>query len=225
MGVVDQIHAAAARLVAPGSHVDRVRPFRTLPRPFPAELLLATPAGPMTCVVKSLPEADSPLGVEAAVLDALGRVGCRAPTVLAGPKTVPTDSGRFDVLVMTRLSGEPLPWIRVSDVAVGDRSCRLLFDAVDGLHALTEQLVRDEVADRIPRQTLDQELAEVLARTTPWAGTRLFQDAVQVLEQQLPRRQLPLVFSNGDYNPLNVLADDRGRSVGSTSSTPASKIP
>ena len=33
---------------------------------------------------------------------------------------------------------------------------------------------------------------------------------MEVLDEQLPLHRLPLVFSNGDHNPLNVLADDAG---------------
>lgn len=221
MTVESQIHTAAADLVAPGSRVEQVRPFRRLPLPFPAELVLATSQGPVTCVVKTAPasasqrrqfrdHAEERLAVEAAALAALSRIGFDAPRVLAGPATVRTDSGPYDVLVMTRLPGDPLPWIHVSDIAIVDRTCRLLFDAIDGLHDLTERVTDSAVTEGIPRRTLDQELAEVSARKSPWAATRLFQDAVELLQEQLPQHRLPLVFSNGDYNPLNVLADDAG---------------
>lgn len=164
----------------------------------------------MTCVVKTAPSADSRLDVEAAALDVLSRVGGQAPKVLAGPQTLRTDSGPYDVLVMTRLPGHALPWIRVSDVAIADRTCRMLFEAIDGLHDLTERVTVAAVGNEIPSRTLEQELAEVLARESPWTATQLFQDAVEILDEQLPRHRLPLVFSNGDYNPLNVLADDAG---------------
>lgn len=154
--------------------------------------------------------AEERLDIEAAALDVLSRVGFHAPRVLAGPVTVQTDSGPFDILVMTRLPGDPLPWIRASDITVVDRTCRLLFDAIEGLHDLTERVTDSAAAEGIPRRTLGQELADVAARTSPWAATQLFQDAVGVLREQLPVYQLPLVFSNGDYNPLNVLADDAG---------------
>lgn len=210
VGVEDQIHAAAAALVAPGSQVDHVHPFRTRPRPFPAEVVLGGAQGRLTCVVKAAPEADSRLDVEAAALNVLSQVGGPAPRVLAGPQSVRTDAGPYEILIMTRLPGQALPWIEVSDIVIADRTCRLLFEAVDLLHILTEPIAVAGVADGIPRRTLDQERAAVLARKSPWSGTRLFQEAVDILDAQLPRHRLPLVFSNGDYNPLNVLADDDG---------------
>jgi aminoglycoside phosphotransferase (APT) family kinase protein len=45
---------------------------------------------------------------------------------------------------------------------------------------------------------------------SPWVETRLFEEGVRVLRESIPRHRLPLVFSNGDYNPLNVLADSGG---------------
>ena len=107
-------------------------------------------------------------------MDVLSQIGFAAPSVLAGPQTVRTDSGRFEVLVMTRVQGLALPWINVSDVKIVDRTCRLLFDAIDNLHGLTEQVANCAGVDGIPRRTLDQELAEVLARKSPWAATRIF---------------------------------------------------
>jgi len=205
-----QIHAAAADLVAPGCRIDQVHPFRISPCPFPAELLLTTAAGPMACVVKTAPAGASRLGIEAAALDAMSQTGLDAPRVLAGPQTVPTDSGPVEILVMTRLPGQPLPWIRVSDVAILDRTCRLLFEAIERLHSLTERVMGLSVAEKLAQRTLEQELADVMARDSPWVATQLFQEAVDVLQHHLSRHQLPPVFSNGDYNPLNVLADDAG---------------
>jgi hypothetical protein len=47
-------------------------------------------------------------------------------------------------------------------------------------------------------------------RKSPWSEARIFQDALEVLSTHLPPHRQPLVFSNGDYNPLNVLADNAG---------------
>ncbi len=221
MSVESQIHAAAADLIESGARIEQIRPFRRLPLPFPAALVLATSRGPVTCVVKVAPASASQalqfrdhaperLTIEAATLDALSRIGYAAPRVLAGPATVQTDSGPHDVLVMTRLPGDPLPWIGVRDIATVDRTCRLLFDAIDGLHDLTEQLSDAAVGDAIPRRTLNEELVDASTTTSPWTASRLVQEALEALHHHLPLHRLPLVFSNGDYNPLNVLADDAG---------------
>jgi aminoglycoside phosphotransferase (APT) family kinase protein len=133
-----------------------------------------------------------------------------APTVMAGPHVIQTSAGTVEVLVMSLVPGEALPWIEVTDVKTADRTCRLLFDAIDRLHALTPRIAAHAIAADVPTRTLDHELAAVAERKSPWVETRVFQEAMDVLHKHVPRHRLPLVFSNGDYNPLNVLADDDG---------------
>jgi len=137
MSVEQQIHAAAAEAVAPGSRVHRTQPYRRHPSPFPVKLELSTAAGPLECVVKTAPAHASRLTVEATALAVMQRVGVEAPRVLAGPTVTHTDTGPIEFLVMTPLPGRPLPWLAVSDVATGDRTCRLLFQAIEELHGLT----------------------------------------------------------------------------------------
>ena len=210
MSVEQQIHEAAARAVAPGSRVHHAEPYRRHPSPFPVKLTLTTAGCPLKCVVKTAPAHDSRLTVEATALTLMQRVGGDAPRVLVGPITTDTDTGPIEFLVMTPLPGRPLPWLAVSDIATGDRTCRLLFQAIEELHALTDRVSRQPAAQQIARRTLDVELAEVIARDSPWVQTSLFDRAVDHLNRHLADHRLPLVFSNGDYNPLNVLADDHG---------------
>jgi len=207
--VESQIHAAVIALVAPGAHVDQVRRFRKSPLPFPAKLVLVTANGPVACVAKASTELGR-LQHEADVLRALEDLNFAAPKVMAGPHVVRTSTGQVEVLVMSELPGEALPWIGVTDVGTADRTCRLLFGALDRLHALTPQMAAHAVAATVPTRSLDDELSAVVARTSPWAETRVFNEGVEVLRRSIPRHQLPLVFSNGDYNPLNVLADEGG---------------
>lgn len=209
MTVESQIHAAVVDLVAPGAHIEQVHRFRSAPLPFPAKLVLATGEGSVVCVVKTSTEPGRSRQ-EASVLRALEDLAFTAPTVMAGPYVVATSEGLIEVLVMSLLPGEALPWIGVTDVATADRTCRLLFDAIDQLHALTPRIATHVIAADVPTRTLDHELAAVAERKSQWVGTRVFQEALEVLHKNVPRCRLPLVFSNGDYNPLNVLADDDG---------------
>jgi aminoglycoside phosphotransferase (APT) family kinase protein len=106
--------------------------------------------------------------------------------------------------------GEALPWIGVTDVRTADRTCQLLFDAIDQLHALTPRIAAQPIASDVPTRTLDHELAAIVERKSAWTETRVFHETVDMLRTHVPRHRRPLVFSNGDYNPLNVLADDAG---------------
>jgi len=209
MTVESQIHSAVVDLVAPGARIDQVHQFRSTPLPFPAKLILATDQQSIACVVKVSTEPGR-LRREATILGTLADLEFAAPTVLAGPAVVATSAGPMEILVMTQLPGEALPWINVAEVATADRTCQILFAAIDQLHALTSHIAAHPNASDIPTRTLDHELAEIEVRKSPWTDTGIFQEAVDVLHQNLPRHRLPLVFSNGDYNPLNVLADDAG---------------
>lgn len=209
MTVESQIHAAAVELVAPGARIERVERFRRQPYPFPAELSLRTADGPIICVVKTA-VGHRRLSIEADALRVLAELDFAAPRLLAGPYDVDTDAGPIEFLVMTRLPGQALPWFGVDDVGTADRTCRLLIEAVERLHALTPRVEALPTAAALPRRTLTQELAAVIARDSPWSSTDLVTGAVDVLDDVLPGEELPLVFSNGDYNPVNALADDDG---------------
>ncbi|MFC7625969.1 phosphotransferase family protein [Microlunatus sp. GCM10028923] len=209
MPAADVIHAAVLGRLAPGGSIRAVRPFRRHPLPFPAELTLDRDGRFLVCVVKASTDSDR-LAEEAAALRALAHLDFPAPRVLADPFPVETADGPFAVLVMSRLPGEALPWIGVSDIAVADRTCRLLFEAIDRLHALTPRVAEHPLAGRLQHRSLDDELAEAAERDSPWAGTPVVRAEVAVLRDRIPEHRLPLVFSNGDYNPLNVLVDDAG---------------
>ena len=53
----------------------------------------------------------------------------------------------------------------------------------------------------------------IVERGGPWLKVQRFRRAVDFLREALPGFAVPLVFSNGDYNPLNVLHDG-GRVTG-----------
>lgn len=209
MSVEGQIHSAVVDLVAPGGGIERVHRFRVEPLPFPAKLVLASDRGPISCVVKASTEPGR-LRREAGILRALADLDFAAPRVLAGPHDVATSAGPVEIIVMDLMPGEALPWIGVTDVTTAERTCQIVLEAIDQLHALTPRITAHLSSSAIPTRTLDQELADVLDRQSGWTLTPIFREAVAVLQKQVARHRRPLVFSNGDYNPLNVLADDAG---------------
>jgi len=209
VSVETEVHSAVVALMAPGARLARVRPFRSSPTPFPAALSLEYEDGGLECVVKTATEPGR-LDREAHILRLLADLRFPAPRVLAGPELVPTSAGLIEVLVLSLVPGEALLWIDVTDVATADRTCRILLDAVDRLHALTPDVTAHPGAADVPTRTLDAELAAVIASTSSWARTDVCQQAVDVLHDAIPTHRRPLVFSNGDYNPLNVLADEEG---------------
>ncbi|NLG24484.1 MAG: phosphotransferase [Clostridiales bacterium] len=78
--------------------------------------------------------------------------------------------------------------------------------AVDRLHALTPRLMAHPVSAAIPKKTLAAELEAIEREAGDWLRVPLFQQVLALLRTALPGLSRPLVFSNGDYNPLNFLA-------------------
>ncbi|MCB0127478.1 MAG: phosphotransferase [Caldilineaceae bacterium] len=59
-----------------------------------------------------------------------------------------------------------------------------------------------------PKRTLTSELAMIRARGGAWFAVPHFADAFTLMQRVIPQVESPLVFSNGDYNPLNFLVAD-----------------
>jgi hypothetical protein len=64
------------------------------------------------------------------------------------------------------------------------------------------------VAALLPSRTLEAEAQAIRARRGDWLEVPLFRDALNLVQTAIPRYPSPLVFSNGDYNPLNFLVKD-----------------
>jgi hypothetical protein len=143
---------------------------------------------------------------EAKLLPVLARLGLSVPDLLAGPVAHPGYPNGGAIVVLSELPGKPLPWGKIT-LAEADLTCRLHREAVACLHALTDPILCDEVSQALPKRTMRDELAEVMARGGPWLKVPLFAEAIQELGPALEEVQMPLVFSNGDYNPLNFLHD------------------
>jgi hypothetical protein len=111
------------------------------------------------------------------------------------------------LMVLSELPGKSLPWRDIT-LAEADLTCRLHQEAVSRLHQLTEQALDEPVAQELPKKSLHAELDGILSRGGPWLDVPVFSEALETLQPILKNIQTPLVFSNGDYNPLNFLHDE-----------------
>ncbi len=143
---------------------------------------------------------------EGKVLPVLARLGLPVPSVLAGPVAHPDYPNAGALVVLSELEGHPLPWLDAT-IDELDLTCRLLQQGVAGLHELTREIRQTDVADSLPETPMLAELEGIVARGGPWLEVRTFSEAVQRLMPVVANIQTPLVFSNGDYNPLNFLCD------------------
>jgi len=81
-------------------------------------------------------------------------------------------------------------------------------EAVDRLHALTPQVLAHPISTLIPTKTLEAELETIRANGGKWFDVPEFAEAFELVQRVIPQVARPLLFSNGDYNPLNFLAAD-----------------
>jgi hypothetical protein len=114
----------------------------------------------------------------------------------------------LSALLLSELPGRPLPWIGLKDLATAHRTCQLLGEAVDTLHALTPRVLAHPISATVPSTTLESELQMIISRGGPWLSDPSFAEALALVQATVGRFTSPLVFSNGDYNPLNFLVAD-----------------
>jgi aminoglycoside phosphotransferase (APT) family kinase protein len=154
-----------------------------------------------SCVIK-LSSSLEALSKEAQVLQAVGEMGLAAPKVLMEPRVA--EDGQA-TMAMTVAPGRPLPWIALESLNEANLTCELLIKGVRRLHELTEPMQRTDIGRSLPRVTLASELDEIMQRGGKWLDLEIVARLVERLKIVLPKAETPLVFTNGDYNPLNFL--------------------
>lgn len=187
------------------SEIVAIRSYRPEYQFYPVRVSVRTPEGSTThCVIKTSDRIEA-LDREARALAAMGEMGLSVPAVLSAP-VAPADSSEIKALMLlSELPGKALPWIALQSLAEADLACRLLIRGVLRLHQLTDQVRRHEIASVLPRVTLTSELNETVQRAGEWLKVDLFARTADFLAGHLAVCEVPLVFTNGDYNPINFL--------------------
>jgi len=191
----------AARIV--DSHA-----YRTGYLPYPARITFETITGVQTTCVLKVNQQAHLIAHEAYVLQLLREVQLAVPEVLAEPIPLIGDVQSFTALLLSEVPGQPLPWIALTDLADAHLTCQLLHTAVDRLHALTNLVRTHDHKNRLPSVTLAAELQHIGDSAGQWLDVALFREGMLMVQELLPRFVVPLVFTNGDYNPLNFLYRD-----------------
>lgn len=156
------------------------------------------------CVIKTGSSLGS-LTREAGVLRVLAGIGLSVPAVLAGPVALTEENEVGGLMLLSELPGRSLPWCGVTSLAEADLTCRLLIQGILRLHDLTGHVSRHAIARELPHVALSSELGEIVQRGGEWFEVSLFSEAIDRLQRVIAGVEVPLVFSNGDYNPLNFL--------------------
>jgi aminoglycoside phosphotransferase len=204
----DKLHTAVLNMYPQAAEIVDIQSYRPGYLPYPARVTLRTTSGlQIVCVLKASERLDM-LAREAQVLRALTDLHLPVPQVLGGPVTTKDVNKPLVVLLLSELPGQPLPWLGLTDLATAHRTCQLLQEAVETLHALTPRIWAHPIATILPSITLEDELQTIITRGGPWFDIPVFTEAITLLQTSIPRYTTPLVFSNGDYNPLNFLVVD-----------------
>lgn len=198
------IEACLLACFGAGAQVVEARTYRPDYLPYPMRVVLRMPSGAeLRCVVKI--GAEEAIAFECRALQLLSPYALPVPVVQAGPIALLGDGQ--SMLVLSELPGKALPWCGLDSLAEADLACRLTIEAVDRLHALTPELLASDAARFLPRRTLADEYARLQAYAGPWSEVALFREALAAVGPLPAADETPLVFSNGDYNPLNFLHD------------------
>ena len=186
------------------SEIIDVRPYRPGYLDYPCRVSVRRPGGKASACVLKRGARDGGIEREARLLPVLARLGLPVPEIMVGSLSPPEEIESHIYLVWSELPGEPLPWIRPT-LAEAALTCRLHSRAVARLHGLTEPLLREAVSQELPRHTLIAAYEGVLVRGGAWLDVPIFAEGLHRLRPLLQVINTPLVFSNGDYNPLNYL--------------------
>jgi aminoglycoside phosphotransferase len=204
----DTLPDAILHLYPQATAIIDIHSYRPGYLPYPARVTLQTAAGhSAVCVVKLSADRDR-LAYEAQMLRMLRDLHFPVPEVFGGPTNITLAREPVAILLMSELPGHPLPWIDLTDLATAHRTCQHLLAAVATLHACTAPVLTHPTATQVRTSTLESELQTINAQGGPWCAVPFFQDALELMQTTVPRFPAPLVFSNGDYNPLNVLVHD-----------------
>lgn len=142
---------------------------------------------------------------EIKIFRALKEYGLPVPEILSG--LFRTNDGEY-AIIYSLLPGENLQKLSMRSDKDLILAKKLLIQAVIKLMDVTTFIKKHEVSRILPSITLVSELETLNTKTNPWFKEKIFHVAVEKLQKVLEKVDTPLVFSNGDYQPGNFLAQN-----------------
>lgn len=176
---------------------------------FPAQIKLELSNGEIeVCVVKTNSNKETIL-FEVEVLNALEEIGLQVPKVKSKVFKFIHEGVELAAVLIQELNGKALDWLGLNDLNLANITCQLTIQAVNRLHALTPDVLSHKVSAVIPKKTLSNELEFINENVGDWIMNPIFNDALELVKRIIPDVTTSLVFSNGDYNPLNFIAEEK----------------
>jgi aminoglycoside phosphotransferase (APT) family kinase protein len=199
-------------LFPPGTRITAAHYMQSLV-PSPIHVRVTLPDGTEEQVVLRIARNRGGVEREALVLPVLARLGLPVPAVLAGPVSDLEDAQAFAMSLHSWLPGRTLhAWSEHSGTGL-EFAIQQTIEAVSRLHQLTDRIQQDAIGSLLPHKTLSSELRNLLHGGNPWMQDSVVESAVARLLSVVDTLDTPLVFSNGDYQPANFLAEG-GRLTG-----------
>ena len=186
-----------------GSEVSKSEYFDNYDLPCPIRVEVQRRDGRRETVVLRSPSRGS-VEAEADLLRFLGRSGLPVPRVLAGPAPKPSGGS---MILLSLLPGIDLQKFSMGSPDRLEASKRILLGGISRLSALTGPLSEGLDGLGIPRRTLLEQFEVAADGASDWAGVPAFRSASDALRPVLGSIDTPLVFTNGDYQPGNLLTD------------------
>lgn len=199
----------AIRLARPEvESIDDISSFRTGYRLFPARVTLTMRNGETIVEVLKTSDRRDSLQFEKDVLGALQEIGLPVPQIRSDIFQITQNEEVFWGLLLQQIEGSPLEWLGLDNLHSANTTCILTIAGVERLHRITDEVLKHKISTALPRRLLAEELQLIRHGAGPWLSEQFFIDALDLLERQIPQIGVPLVFSNGDYNPLNFLSNN-----------------
>ena len=193
-----------------GTRIRAVVPLQQHYTPCPLRVQVLLPDATEQVVVLRLARHDQHgVAKEAQLYPLLAQLGLPVPQVLAEPRTDPDAPELGEMSVLSLLPGRNLQAWSAESPAGLELACRLVIDAVGRLQQLTAPIMQIAHTGVIPQVTLADELRAIEESGSVWLQDEIFRAALTFLKPRMAHSDLPLVFSNGDYQPANFLSDGR----------------
>lgn len=190
----------------PGTRILSAHFHRTVRLPCPIRVHLLLPDNTEQTLILRMDYSTHGLEREALVLPLLARHGLPVPTILAGPVIDPSQPEAGPMMILNVLPGQDLlGWAWNAPPKNVNHAVKLVLQGVEQLHAMTEPLYQEPLAQQLPHRTLLMELQAIIDDGGPWLNEPLFAQAIQRLMPIVQSMQTPLAFSSGDYNQGNFL--------------------
>lgn len=186
------------------SEIIKVAYFDNYDLPCPIKVEIKTNKGAYSSVVLRKARHGS-VDKEVRTIRILKKIGLLVPDVLISPFV--NEKGER-VAIYSLLPGVNLQKLSMRSKSGQRMAVRLLISAVVKLMSVTGVIEKGTMREPFPRLSVISELRKVNKKNSPWSKEEIFIKAVKILNKQFVSIKEPLVFTNGDYQPGNFLAEN-----------------